>query len=61
MSSGEENGSAARGMLAAKSLGVRVWPWLVALWIAGVLLGFLIIRVAGSRMGEAILLRVGLR
>jgi hypothetical protein len=56
MNSGEVGRIAARG-----TLGQRIWPHLVAIWIAGVLLAFLIIRVAGSKMGEAILGRVGLR
>jgi hypothetical protein len=55
MSSGETSKIAAR-----KTLAERVWPHLVALWIAGVILVFLIVRVAGSKMADAILQRVGL-
>jgi hypothetical protein len=46
---------------ARPTLAEKIWPHLVAIWIAGVLLAFLIIRVAGSRMAEALLQRVGLR
>lgn len=46
---------------ATKTLGERIWPLIVTLWIAGVLLVFLIVRVAGSKLAEPIIQRVGLR
>ncbi|MGA8221093.1 MAG: hypothetical protein WB780_05510 [Candidatus Acidiferrales bacterium] len=55
MSSGEQNKIAG-----TKTLAGRIWAGLVAVWIAGVLLVFLVIRVAGSKLAEAVLHRVRL-
>ena len=60
MSNGEQNESAAGKMLAGKTFAERIWPRLVAVWIAGVLLAFLVIRVAGSKLAEVVLQRVRL-
>ena len=39
----------------------RLYPWLIELWIASILLVFFIIRVLGSGMGQRVLSALGLR
>jgi len=39
----------------------RLYPWLIELWIASILLVFFIIRVLGSGMGQRVLSVLGLR
>jgi len=56
MSSGEQGEKATR-----KTLGERIWPHVIASWIAGVFVAFLIVRVAGSNLANAVLHRLGLR
>lgn len=45
----------------APSLFQRLWPWLIELWIAYVLIAFFIIRILGSGLVQRLLTLLRLR
>jgi hypothetical protein len=46
---------------AIEKLRVKVWPVVVDVWIAGVLAGFVVIRLIGSNTGKHLLKYLGVR
>jgi hypothetical protein len=38
----------------------RLYPWLINLWIASVLIGFFVVRVLGSSLGHRVLSVLGI-
>jgi hypothetical protein len=38
----------------------RIYPWLIELWIASVLVGFFVVRVLGSSLGHRVLSAFGI-
>jgi hypothetical protein len=43
-----------------KSVAHRFYSWLIELWIAAVLIGFFIVRVLGSGLGQRLLSHFGI-
>lgn len=42
-----------------RSMGTRLWPALIELWMAGLLAAFFVIRILGSSVGQRLLARLG--
>jgi hypothetical protein len=38
----------------------KLFPWLIELWIAAVLLGFFVVRILGSGLGQRLLSSLGI-
>jgi hypothetical protein len=53
--------SQAKDSTAVPSLLQRLWPWLIELWIAYVLVTFFVVRIIGSGMVQRFLTLVRLR
>jgi len=52
---------AAEAPITARSFLQRLWPWLIELWIAYVLVSFFVIRILGSGLFQRLLTVLRLR
>jgi hypothetical protein len=39
----------------------KIYPWLIEFWMAAVLLGFFVVRILGSGLGQRVLSSFGIR